>query len=107
MKAALSLLALAASAVAFPNQSQDAGKVAARHEHEHEPCPPPCETCLDDKTAQKLAATWLYFSVNIDRQLAFKTLSSNFSLYSDSDNTAGITGVSCIVFLWKDFNLIN
>jgi hypothetical protein len=107
MKAALSLLALAASAIAFPNQSQDASKVAARHEHEHEhePCPPPCETCLDDKIAQKLAATWLYFSVNIDRQLAFKTLSSNFSLYSDSDNTAGITGVSRIAFLGIDFNL--
>jgi hypothetical protein len=99
MKAVLSLLALAASAVAFPNQPPDAGKVVERYNLE--PCPLTCDTCLDDVTAQKLAATWLYFSINIDRQLAFKTLAANFSLYSDSDNTAGITGVCCIVLTWR------
>ena len=60
-----------------------------------QPCPPACPTgCLDDATAKKLAATWLYFGVNIDRTLALELLAPNFTYYSDSENLVGLSGVS-------------
>jgi hypothetical protein len=59
------------------------------------PCPPACPSgCLDDLTSKKLAATWLYFGVNIDRTLALELLAPNFTYYSDSENLVGLSGVS-------------
>lgn len=48
---------------------------------------------LSDRAARVIAATWLYFSVNIDRTIASLLLDPAFTLYSDSDNVAGTTGV--------------
>lgn len=50
---------------------------------------------LSDETARVIAATWLYFSVNVDWNIAYRLLDPAFTLYSDSDNVAGVTGV-CI-----------
>src|ERR1700761_474298 len=102
MRAVVLLMAFAASAVARPSASSNSTEVEGRNHHHHwddgycsdiDLCPDTCEKCLNDHQARKLAATWLYFSVNIDRRIADRTLTHDFSLYSDSDNTAGITGV--------------
>jgi hypothetical protein len=68
-----------------------------------QPCPPACPSgCLDDLTAKKIAATWLYFGVNIDRTLALELLAPNFTYYSDSENVVGLAGVSSKRHSYKD-----
>jgi hypothetical protein len=100
MKALFLFLATAAFSFALPNVSPSSAVVEERHDWDDghcsdvDLCPDACDSCLSDHQARKLAATWLYFSVNIDRRIADRTLTHNFTLHSDSDNTAGITGVS-------------
>jgi hypothetical protein len=52
-------------------------------------CPPECRLCLTDRIAHRLASTWLYFSINLNKRLAIDTLSEDFVFLSDSDNIAG------------------
>jgi hypothetical protein len=68
MRLSTTLLALAATTFALPQGSaQDPSAVQSQPYHHHhkgsdccpEPCPPNCGECLDNDTAEKLAATWL------------------------------------------------
>lgn len=60
-------------------------------------CPPECVLCLTDRVTHRLASTWLYFSINLNKRLALETLAEDFVFLSDSDNFAGngAGGVSC------------
>ena len=102
MKAFMISFVITASVFARPNAPLNSTEVEERNHSHHwddgycsdvDLCPETCGSCLNDHQARKLAATWLYFSVNIDRRIADRTLTHDFSLHSDSDNTAGITGV--------------
>jgi hypothetical protein len=72
MKLLTAILALAATGFALPQGGngidEDIGAIEPQpfhHHHHHDgdccpkPCPPHCDDCLDDETAEKLAATWL------------------------------------------------
>jgi hypothetical protein len=52
-------------------------------------CPPDCIQCLTDRAAHRIASTWLYFSINLNKRLALDTLADDFVFLSDSDNIAG------------------
>jgi hypothetical protein len=52
-------------------------------------CPPDCIRCLTDRAAHRLASTWLYFSINLNKRLALDTLAEDFIFLSDSENMAG------------------
>jgi hypothetical protein len=79
-------------------------------EHEHHPDDenlspaPPLEShhCLTDRIATKIASTWLYFSINLNKRLALDTLTEGFTFFSDSDNIAGNgpNGVSSKSLVW-------
>jgi hypothetical protein len=56
--------------------------------HSHSPC-------LDLETATKLVDTFNYFYVDMDADLARKTLTEDFSEWSDSDNSSEEDGPVC------------
>ena len=105
MKSFILILALAATAIALPSGAVNETSFAERGDFygpctDVNVCHEKCDECIDNHLARKLAATWLYFSVNLDRRIADYTLTSDFQLYSDSDNMAGITGV-CLQHIVK------
>jgi hypothetical protein len=46
----------------------------------------PCGCCLTDALAVRLADTWNSFFVNMNPELAHRTLTEDFLYFSDSDN---------------------